>query len=36
MLQHRIAETIPLHEIARANEVIENGSIRGGVVLTLD
>jgi NADPH:quinone reductase-like Zn-dependent oxidoreductase len=35
-LQHRIAETMPLHEIARANEVIESGSIRGGVVLTLD
>ena len=35
-LQHRIAETMPLHEIARANEVIENGSIRGAVVLTLD
>ncbi len=35
-LQHRIAETMPLHEIARANEVIESGSIRGAVVLTLD
>jgi NADPH:quinone reductase-like Zn-dependent oxidoreductase len=35
-LQHRIAETMPLHEIARANEVIENGSIRGAVVLTFD
>ena len=35
-LQHRIAETMPLHEIARANEIIENGSIRGAVVLTLD
>ena len=35
-LQHRITETMPLHEIARANEVIESGSIRGAVVLTLD
>ncbi len=35
-LQHRIAETMPLHEIVRANEIIENGSIRGAVVLTLD
>ncbi len=35
-LQHRIAETMPLAEIAEANEVIENGSIRGAVVLTLE
>ncbi len=35
-LQHRIAETLPLAEIAKANEVIEQGSIRGAVVLTLD
>ena len=35
-LQHRIAETMPLAEIAKANEVIEQGSIRGAVVLTLD
>lgn len=35
-LRHRIAETMPLAEIAKANEVIEQGSIRGAVVLTLD
>ncbi len=35
-LQHRIAEIMPLAEIAKANEVIEQGSIRGAVVLTLD
>lgn len=35
-LQHRIAETMPLAEIAKANEAIEQGSIRGAVVLTLD
>ena len=34
--RHRIAETMPLAEIAKANEVIEQGSIRGAVVLTLD
>jgi NADPH2:quinone reductase len=35
-LQHRIAETIPLAEIARSNELIEQGSIRGAVVLTIE
>ena len=35
-LQHRIAETLPLDEVARGNEVIEQGSIRGAVVLTID
>jgi len=35
-LQHRIAQTMPLSDIATANEVIEQGSIRGAVVLTLD
>ncbi len=35
-LRHRIAETMPLAKIAKANEVIEQGSIRGAVVLTLD
>lgn len=35
-LQHRIAETLPLDEIARGNEIIEQGSIRGAVVLTID
>lgn len=35
-LQHRIAHTMPLTDIVRANEVIEQGSIRGAVILTLD
>lgn len=35
-LQQRIADTMPLAEIARGNEIIEHGSIRGAVVLTLD
>ena len=35
-LQHRIARTMPLSEIAAGNEVIEQGSIRGAVVLTID
>jgi NADPH2:quinone reductase len=35
-LQHRIADTMPLAEIARSNEVIEQGSIRGAVILTIE
>lgn len=35
-LQHRIAHTMPLSDIATANEIIEQGRIRGAVVLTLD
>lgn len=35
-LQHRIAETMPLAEIARSNEVIEQGNVRGAVVLAID
>lgn len=35
-LQHRIAQVMPLSDIVRANEIIEQGSIRGAVVLTLD
>ena len=35
-LQHRIAANVPLDEIARANELVESGSIRGCVVLELD
>ena len=35
-LQHRIAETIHLEDIARSNEIIEQGSIRGAVILTID
>ena len=34
-LQHRIAETLPLADIIRANEVIEQGSIRGAVILNI-
>jgi len=33
-LQHRIAHTLPLEDIARSNELVEQGSIRGAVVLT--
>lgn len=35
-LRHRIAHTMPLHEIARSNEIIEQGTVRGAVVLTID
>ena len=35
-LQHRIAKTLPLDEIVRSNEIIEQGSIRGVVVLTIE
>jgi len=35
-LQHRIAASMPLDEIVRGNEVIEQGSIRGAVILTID
>jgi NADPH2:quinone reductase len=35
-LQHRIAKTLPLSEIVSANELIEGGSIRGAVILTID
>ena len=35
-LQHRIAATFPLSEIAASNELVEQGSIRGAVVLTID
>jgi len=35
-LQHRIAASLPLDEIARSNEVIEQGSIRGAVILTIE
>lgn len=35
-LQHRIAHTLPLEDIARSNELVEQGSIRGAVVLTID
>jgi len=32
-LQHRIARTFPLDEIDRSNELIEEGVVRGTVVL---
>lgn len=35
-LEHRIAHTLPLDEIAKGNEIIEQGSVRGAVILTLD
>jgi len=35
-LQHRIAKSVPLREIVRANELIEGGSVRGAVILTID
>ena len=35
-LQHRIAHTLPLEKIAQGNELIEQGAIRGAVVLTID
>lgn len=35
-LQHRIAHTMPLNDIAEGNEIVEQGSIRGAVILTLD
>ena len=35
-LEHRIAETLPLDNIARGNEVIEQGTVRGAVILNLD
>ncbi len=35
-LRHRIAYTMPLEEIAKANEIIEQGNVRGAVVLTID
>jgi len=34
-LQHRIAEQLPLQDIARANEIIETGEVRGAVILAL-
>ena len=35
-LQHRISETLPLDDIARAHEIIEQGRIRGCVLLNID
>ncbi len=35
-LRHRIAHSMSLADIVKANEIIEQGSIRGAVVLTID
>lgn len=35
-LQHRIAATMPLEAIAAGNELVEQGGVRGAVVLTID
>jgi NADPH2:quinone reductase len=35
-LQHRIAAKFPLDDIATANELIEQGTIRGAVILTIN
>lgn len=35
-LQHRIAHTLPLDQIAKSNELVEQGDIRGAVVLNID
>jgi NADPH:quinone reductase-like Zn-dependent oxidoreductase len=34
-LQHRVAHTLPLDDIVRSNELVEQGSIRGSVILTI-
>jgi NADPH2:quinone reductase len=35
-LQHRIAASMPLSEIVAGNEIIEQGSIRGALILTMN
>ncbi len=35
-LQHRIAKTLSLEEIANGNQIIENGKTRGAVILSTD
>ena len=35
-LQHRIAETLPLGQIAEGSEIVEAGTCRGAVILTID
>ena len=35
-LDHRIAHALPLEQIAQANQIIEAGTCRGAVILTLD
>lgn len=34
-LQHRIAATMPLADIAAGNELVERGTVRGAVILTI-
>jgi NADPH:quinone reductase-like Zn-dependent oxidoreductase len=34
-MQHRIAHTLPLDDIVKGNEIIEQGAIRGAVILTI-
>ena len=34
-LQHRIAETLRFDQMAKAHEIIEEGSVRGCVVVTI-
>jgi len=34
-LKHRIAETLPFEQMAKAHEIIEEGSVRGCVVVTI-
>ncbi len=34
-LQHRIAKTLPFDQMAKAHEIIEEGSVRGCVVVTI-
>jgi NADPH2:quinone reductase len=35
-LQHRIAHTMPLEDIAAGNEIVESGEARGAVILEID
>ncbi|MFL5112029.1 MAG: zinc-binding dehydrogenase [Microvirga sp.] len=36
MLQHNIADRIPLREIVRAHELVESGRATGNVVVQVD
>ena len=35
LLQHRIASRFPLEEIVQSNELIEQGRVRGAVILDI-
>jgi len=35
-LQHQVAASMPLDEIASGNELVEQGSIRGAVILNIN